>query len=105
MIFLISVSSTALSCAAVISPLSRLARASFSGVERRMLPTWSARNGGLVLGIDFEILVFGQLPITVSLVRWERRAMAPPIPPPGEGNGRFLKKTPPQERQGGKKTL
>src|SRR4051812_40964010 len=62
MIFLISVSSTALSCAAVISPLSRLARASFSGAERRMLPTWSARNGGLVLGIDLKSSCLGDCP-------------------------------------------
>ena len=32
-----------------------------------MLPTWSARNGGLVLGIDLQVLVFGRLPIMVSL--------------------------------------
>src|SRR6185503_8842553 len=31
------------------SPFSRLARASLTGAVRRMLPTWSARNGGLVL--------------------------------------------------------
>src|SRR4051794_41588770 len=105
MIFLISVSSTALSCAAVISPLSRLARASFSGVERRMLPTWSARNGGLVLGIDFEILVFGQLPITVSLVRWERRGSSPFIPRRGKDTGSFEKKRPPEGKHSGPKTL
>src|ERR1700688_879592 len=51
MIFSISRSSTSASCAALISPLSRLARASFSGAVRKMLPTTSARNGGLVLGI------------------------------------------------------
>ena len=33
---------------AVISPFSRLARASLIGAVRRKLPTWSARNGGLV---------------------------------------------------------
>ena len=49
MILLISRSSTSLSCAAVISFFSRLARASFTGAVRRMEPTWSARNGGLVL--------------------------------------------------------
>src|ERR1700691_5265284 len=51
MIFSISRSSTSLSCAVVISPLSRLARASFSGAVRKIEPTTSARNGGLVLGI------------------------------------------------------
>ena len=48
MIFSISRSSTSLSCAALISPFSRLARASFSGAVRRNEPTTSARNGGLV---------------------------------------------------------
>src|SRR5262245_96337 len=51
MIFSISRSSTALSSAAVIAPFSRLARASLSAAGRRKLPTWSARNGGLVLFI------------------------------------------------------
>ena len=45
MIFLISSSSTALSWAGVISPFSRLARASFSGAVRSRLPTSSARKG------------------------------------------------------------
>ena len=44
----ISRSSTAFNCSAVISPAARLARASFSAAERSRLPTWSARNGGLV---------------------------------------------------------
>src|SRR5947207_195935 len=48
----ISRSSTSLSAAASISPRSRLARASFSAAERNRLPTWSARNGGLVRSID-----------------------------------------------------
>src|SRR5579862_1395773 len=51
MIFSISRFSTSVSCAAVISPFSRLARASLSGAVRKMLPTTSARNGGLVFGI------------------------------------------------------
>src|SRR6185436_2594310 len=41
-------SSIAASCSAVISPRARLSRASFSAGERSRLPTWSARNGGLV---------------------------------------------------------
>src|SRR5581483_5431283 len=49
MIFSTSRSSTSLSCAALISPFSRLARASFTAAVRRIEPTWSARNGGLVL--------------------------------------------------------
>src|SRR6516162_602051 len=52
MIFSISRSSTALSSAAVMAPFSRLARASLSAAGRRKLPTWSARNGGLVRFID-----------------------------------------------------
>src|SRR5713226_4480503 len=48
-IFSISPSSTARSASALISPLSRLARASFRGAVRSRLPTWSARNGALVL--------------------------------------------------------
>src|ERR1019366_6290935 len=48
MIFSISRSSTALSAAESISPLARLARASFSGALRSRLPTMSARNGGAV---------------------------------------------------------
>ncbi len=44
----ISRSSTAFNCSGVISPFSRLARASFRGLERSRLPTWSARKGGLV---------------------------------------------------------
>src|SRR5579862_8587558 len=51
MIFSISRFSTSVSCAAVISPFSRLARASLSGAVRKMLPTTSARNGGFVLVI------------------------------------------------------
>ena len=47
MIFSISRSSTSLSCSAAMAPFSRLARASCSGLLRRRLPTWSARNGGL----------------------------------------------------------
>src|SRR5262245_28917087 len=46
MIFPISRSSTSLSWAGVISPFSRCERAAFSGILRRKLPTWSARNGG-----------------------------------------------------------
>src|SRR5262249_47505192 len=52
MIFSISRSSTALSSAAVMAPFSRLVRASLSAAGRRKLPTWSARNGGLVRFID-----------------------------------------------------
>src|SRR5262249_61776943 len=52
MTFAISRSSTALSSAAVMAPFSRLARASLSAAGRRKLPTWSARNGGLVRFID-----------------------------------------------------
>src|SRR5215831_11551133 len=51
MTFSISRSSTALSSAAV-APFSRLVRASLSAAGRRKLPTWSARNGGLVRFID-----------------------------------------------------
>src|SRR6476469_3027644 len=52
MIFSTSRSSTALSSAAVIAPCSRLARASLSAAGRKKLPTWSARNGALVLCIE-----------------------------------------------------
>src|SRR5258707_432628 len=52
MTFSISRSSTALSSAAVMAPFSRLVRASLSAAGRRKLPTWSARNGGLVRFID-----------------------------------------------------
>src|SRR5262245_58035398 len=52
MTFSISPSSTALSSAAVMAPFSRLVRASLSAAGRRKLPTWSARNGGLVRFID-----------------------------------------------------
>src|SRR5580698_887460 len=48
MTFSISRSSIARSASAVISPRSRLARASFSTGGRSRLPTWSARNGGVV---------------------------------------------------------
>src|SRR6516162_1643460 len=48
MTFSISRSSTALSSAAVMAPFSRLVRVSLSAAGRRKLPTWSARNGGLV---------------------------------------------------------
>src|SRR3954452_7095795 len=51
-IFSTSRSSTALSSAAVIAPCSRLARASLSAAGRKKLPTWSARNGALVLCIE-----------------------------------------------------
>src|SRR5262249_51154784 len=44
----ISRSSIALSSSAVIALVARLARASLSAAERSRLPTWSARNGGLV---------------------------------------------------------
>src|SRR5262245_41941232 len=44
----ISRSSTALSSTAPISPLACFSRASFSAAGRSRLPTWSARNGGLV---------------------------------------------------------
>src|SRR5262245_18131291 len=47
----ISRSSTSLSCASLISFFSCLARASWTACGRRKLPTWSARNGGLVLFI------------------------------------------------------
>src|SRR5260370_10527708 len=52
MTFSIWRSSTALSSAAVMAPFSRLVRASLSAAGRRKLPTWSARNGGLVRFID-----------------------------------------------------
>src|SRR5258708_35215866 len=41
-------SSTALSCAAVMAPALALLRASRSSGGRSRLPTWSARNGGVV---------------------------------------------------------
>jgi hypothetical protein len=44
-----------LSWSPLISPRSRLARASFNGAVRKRLPTTSARNGGL-------LLVIGTLP-------------------------------------------
>src|SRR5437763_3974478 len=51
MMFSISRSSIARKSPAEISPRSRLARASLSAAERSRLPTWSARNGGLVRGV------------------------------------------------------
>ena len=45
---MISRSSIARSAASVSSPVTRLARASFSARGRSKLPTWSARNGGVV---------------------------------------------------------
>ena len=48
MTFSISRSSTALSASAPISPRWRCSRACLTGAERSRLPTWSARNGGLV---------------------------------------------------------
>src|SRR5436190_6174521 len=56
--FSISVSSTLLRSAAEMAPFSRRARASFSGAERRKLPTWSARKGALVR-CTFRSLVKG----------------------------------------------
>src|SRR5689334_9910489 len=50
-IFSISRSSTALSSALESLPASCLARASLIAAERKMLPTWSARNGGLVRAV------------------------------------------------------
>src|SRR5450759_519615 len=44
----ISRSSTAFSAAASISPLARCSRPFFKAAGRNRLPTWSARNGGLV---------------------------------------------------------
>src|SRR5665213_3364666 len=44
----ISRSSISLSAPALISPLMRCSRAFFSAAGRNRLPTWSARNGGLV---------------------------------------------------------
>src|SRR5882724_332411 len=44
----ISRSSTVLRSVAVISPFWRFSRASFRELGRSRLPTWSARNGGLV---------------------------------------------------------
>src|SRR5262252_1574241 len=51
MIFSISWSSISASCAAVIAPFSRFARAFFNGAVRNRLPTMSARKGGLLLVI------------------------------------------------------
>src|ERR1700722_13909840 len=44
----ISRSSMSVSSSALILPRARFSRASFSGAVRNRLPTWSARNGGLV---------------------------------------------------------
>src|ERR1051326_1499367 len=55
-IFSISQSSTALGSASGSLPASCLARASLIGAERRMLPTWSARNGGLVRAVIGRLL-------------------------------------------------
>src|SRR5256885_9868437 len=52
----ISRSSTALSSAGEISPLARLARASFRAAGRSRLPTWSARNGGRIRGTAVDLL-------------------------------------------------
>src|SRR5262245_21566720 len=46
--FSISASSISFSAAAVIVPAATFARASLRRAGRRKLPTWSARNGGLV---------------------------------------------------------
>src|SRR5215203_2168081 len=58
MIASISRSSIAFNCSGVISFFSRFARASFSADERNRLPTWSARNGGLVRCILTTLLYF-----------------------------------------------
>src|SRR5262249_59439333 len=51
MTFSISRSSISFNSAALISPRSRFARAALSAAGRNRLPTWSARNGGLLRGI------------------------------------------------------
>src|SRR5690242_3261774 len=61
MIFSTSRSSISLSWAAVIAPCSRLARASLIAPERKMLPTWSARNGGLLRAVMGRLLGPGGL--------------------------------------------
>src|SRR5262249_46762577 len=53
----ISRSSTALRSASESVPASCFARASLMGAERRMLPTWSARNGGLARAVIGRLLV------------------------------------------------
>src|SRR6266436_9723258 len=80
MIFGTSASSTALSCAAVISPLAAFSRASLSGAERRIEPTWSARKGGFVRTVmDVSLRDF--------LDRWFllSSAICKPIPLLGRG--------------------
>src|SRR5215813_11257365 len=63
----ISRSSTALSSASGSLPASCLARASLIGAERRMLPTWSARNGGLVRAVIGRLLESeGVLPFFIT---------------------------------------
>src|ERR1700683_1961027 len=57
MICSISRSSTSFSASALISPRLRFSRASLSGAVRSRLPTWSARNGGLVHCISTPIFV------------------------------------------------
>src|SRR5262249_35414434 len=51
MAFSISRSSISWSWSAPISPRSRCARAALSAAGRSRLPTWSARNGGLLRGM------------------------------------------------------
>ena len=73
--FPISASSTALSPAGVISPVARRVRASFTGALRSRLPTWSARNGGLVRCIVFSL--HGPLPARDPIEQHKSRG--PPL--------------------------
>src|SRR5947209_1357681 len=72
MIFSISRSSTSFSCAAVISPFSRLARASLTGAVRRMEPTWSARNGGFVRWVIVLLPKWGLVGVCHSTAEFVR---------------------------------
>ncbi len=61
----ISRSSTAVNSAAVISPLARFSRATLSAAGRSRLPTWSARNGGLVRCIGWLSSAFSSAALSV----------------------------------------
>ena len=76
MIFLISSSSTALSCAGVISPFSRLARASFSGARAQQAADLVGAEGGVGLGHEFLLCMPAPVPRR-SFVGWVKRSVDP----------------------------
>ena len=78
----ISRSSISFSASAVISPLARLARASWMRFGRSRLPTWSARNGGLVVSFscpscDARTRLRHPDPVTLAMTAPTPRRRAP----------------------------